>query len=330
MSELFDTVLLLALPASGKSEIRKYLSSLTAEQCREEMHMGPTVQLDDFPYVHFMRCIDDALIDVGRSRMYFEDPEKSFFDRRAWGALVHLLNQDYADLLARREIALTNAAETLFERLDRAHEAVGSPIRVANLDGATRAKVAQAVEAEARTILERLKENYPDTLEGKTIVLEFARGGPHGSSMPLPEPHGYQYSLAHLSEQILSRAVILYVWVTPEESRRKNDARADPNDPGSILHHGVPLYVMMNEYGCDDMEHLMQRSDRPNTALLEAHGRSWHLPVARVDNRVDKTSFIRNDRSQWKPEEVQAIHSELAAATGRLIEAYRNELQRKG
>jgi len=43
MDKLIDTLLLLALPASGKSEVRKYLASLTPEQCRNELHMGPTV-----------------------------------------------------------------------------------------------------------------------------------------------------------------------------------------------------------------------------------------------------------------------------------------------
>jgi len=49
MSRLIDVLLLVALPASGKSEVRRYLASLTPEQCRDEMHLGPTVQLDDYP-----------------------------------------------------------------------------------------------------------------------------------------------------------------------------------------------------------------------------------------------------------------------------------------
>ena len=47
MSKTFDAVLLLALPASGKSEVRRYLAHVPPAACRDDFHMGPTVQLDD-------------------------------------------------------------------------------------------------------------------------------------------------------------------------------------------------------------------------------------------------------------------------------------------
>jgi hypothetical protein len=162
-------------------------------------------------------------------------------------------------------------------------------------------------------MLEEKEAAYPETLAGRTVVIEFARGGADGSSLPLPAPFGYQHSLSLLSEAILSRAVILYVWVTPEESRRKNQARTDPNDPGSILHHGVPLEVMLRDYGCDDMAWLDH----------DGHVSVGHrkLPLARFDNRVDKTSFLRADPSAWGKDDVKAIHDGLSAALAQLHRA---------
>jgi hypothetical protein len=111
--------------------------------------------------------------------------------------------------------------------------------------------------------------------------------------------------------------------VTPEESRRKNHERTDPNDPGSILHHGVPMAVMLGDYGCDDMEWLIRNSGRPDTVRVETRGRVFHLPVGRFDNRVDKTTFVRAERSAWRPADVEALHRGLAEAFARLAGATR-------
>ncbi|MDX9719860.1 MAG: hypothetical protein RBU37_03870, partial [Myxococcota bacterium] len=66
MAEIFDTLLLLALPASGKSEVRTFLR----EHNPEQYHMGPTVQLDDYPYVHFQLMIDEELAMMDLPRMF--------------------------------------------------------------------------------------------------------------------------------------------------------------------------------------------------------------------------------------------------------------------
>ncbi len=311
MAEIFDTVLLLALPASGKSEVRTYLARLDPRDCARDFHIGPTVQLDDFPYVHMMRQIDEALRTVDREAVFFQASDKPFIEPRDWGTLVQLVNEDYADLVAQRQVQPDSAASHLLDRFDAARRKVGAPAALSQLDEDTRRHVCASLEDEAREMLEEKHENYPKTLNGKTLVIEFARGGPHGSKMPLEPPFGYAYSLAQLAPEILERAVILYIWVTPEESRRKNQDRADPNDPGSILHHGVPTDVMMNDYGCDDLEYLVHSSGQPNTVRVTVHGKTYHLPVARFDNRVDKTSFIRGNPKKWRKADVEALHRGL-------------------
>ncbi|HCM38355.1 MAG: hypothetical protein A2Z97_08655 [Bdellovibrionales bacterium GWB1_52_6] len=320
MSGILDTVLLFALPASGKSEVRKYMANLTPEQCRNDFRMGLTVQLDDFPYVHVMRCIDEELQKRSQTRLYFNSSDRPFIDPRDWGTLMQLINEDYADLLAHKTYQPKSAASHLFDRLENAAGKVGFSGRISKLDSTVRGAIADVLEKECRALLEEKNQNSMTDLTGKTIIIEAARGGKHGSSMPLPSPFGYAYSVPQLSDAILSKARILYVWVTPEESRRKNQERANPNDPGSILHHGVPIEVMMNDYGCDDMDWLEKNSTKPGTISIQAHQKSYQVPIARFDNRSDKTTFVRKERSQWQTDEVKSLHDGLSGALTRLAD----------
>lgn len=321
MSRLIDVLLLFALPASGKSEVRRYLASLSPEQCRDELHLGPTAQLDDYPYVHLMRRVSQELRKRGADGVFFDSDDLPMKEPRDWGTLIELLNEDFDDLTHRRRPAAPAAAEWLLARFDRARTKVGAAAALGALPAGQRRELAAAIEKDAAELLRDKNAGVPESLAGRTIVMEAARGGPDGATLPLPAPLGYRYSLATLSDEILSRASILYVWVTPEESRRKNRERTDPNDPGSILHHGVPDAVMYGDYGCDDMEWLIQHSDRPDAVRVETRGKTFHLPVARFDNRVDKTTFVRADRAAWKPADVAALHLGLAGALEKLARA---------
>ena len=208
----------------------------------------------------------------------------------------------------------------LFERIDRAGGQVGIAPRLGLLPESVRSKLASILEEEARAMLEEKHAQYPDSFENKTIVIECARGGPDGSSMPLTDTFGYQYSLPIFCPEILEKAVVLYLWVTPEESRRKNADRADPNDPGSNLHHGVPMAVMLGDYGCDDMEYLVQHSEKKNTLTVCAHGKTYHLPIGIFDNRVDKTSFLRETPDKWDPVLVEEVTAAIRTATDTMFE----------
>ena len=318
MSKLIDVLLLLALPASGKSEVRRYMAHLTPDQSRDEMHLGPTVQLDDYPYVHMMRRVSQELRTRGHDGVFFDSDDLPMKQPRDWGTLIELLNEDFDDLVHRRQSAAGSAADWLLGRFDAARARVGAEPAFGTLAPKLRGELIAALDSESAELMRDKNAGIPQTLDGKTVVIEFARGGPDGSTPPLPAPLGYQYSLATLSDQILKRASILYVWVTPEESRRKNTERTDPNDPGSILHHGVPMAVMLGDYGSDDMTWLIEHSGRPDTVMIEARGKTYRLPIARFDNRTDKTTFVRGERSAWRPEDVRALHGGLAEALGRL------------
>ena len=330
MADILKTVLLFALPASGKSEVRKYLEGLTPTQCREEFHLGSTLQLDDYPYVHFMHRIDDELYARGMDFVFYKGPDRPFKEAFEWGTLIELLNEDYRDLMNSVVVRPPSASQWLFDRLDAARERVGLEPELGMIPYRIRCEVAETLEAEIAEELERRNRNNAESKEGRTVVIEAARGGANGAAFPLTPPQGYEYSISRMCPEILDHASILYVWVTPEESRRKNFERGLPDGQGSILFHSVPTEVMLGEYGCDDMEHLIARSDKPDTVkiqraeVVEKDGqrlyelRSWYLPVARFDNREDLTSFVRKPREKWDSPEVGALHEGLKNALAKL------------
>ena len=319
-NNVFKVVLLQALPASGKSEVRNFMAHVEGDRLRDEFHVGANLQLDDFPYVHMMRRIDNELQAMGESRIFYPG-EEPFTDGRDWGTLCNLLNEDYLDLMNRVVVKPDSTAEYLFARIDRAGEGAGIAPRLGLLKAEVRARLAAILENEARAMLDEKQNAYPESFENKTVVIECARGGPDGSSMPLTGTFGYQYSLPMFCPEILENAAILYIWVTPEESRRKNADRADPNDPGSNLHHGVPMAVMLGDYGCDDMEYLVANS-KPNCVSFEAHGRHWDVPIGIFDNRVDKTSFLRGEPETWDADKVAEVTAAIRRATDNMFENY--------
>lgn len=295
-----EVILLLALPASGKSEVRRYLDSLPPEILLEDFGIGPTIQLDDYPYVHMMRRISEEQEAMGLLPSFFPSPDRSFRDGRDWATLIHLLNEDFEALYGATEAGGEPAGERLLQRMSAARQSAGAdPLIVPE---PRRPELAARIDTEAEPL--RAERSAPPP--GSTVVIEFARGGPEGSSMPLKPPHGYAYSLAHLSDRILARAKVLYVWVDPAESRRRNLDRARPDGDASILHHGVPESVMRSDYGCDDIEWMMGESAIAGAIEVRGH----RLPIARFDNRIDKTSFLREDH--WPRRLVDRLHSELA------------------
>jgi hypothetical protein len=314
MSKHIDVLLLCALPASGKSEVRRYLDLLTPEECNEQFGIGHTVQLDDYPYVHMMRRTSEELRALGQEAVFFDSGNLPMKNPLDWGTLMELLNEDYHDLINKNKPAPACATTWLMERFDACRTKVGADAFWKTLGDDDRAHLIKELGPESKKLLDDKVKEVPDSLDGKTVVVEFARGGAHGSDMPLPDPWGYQYSLRMLCPEMLEKASILYIWVSPEESRRKNDERTDPNDPGSILNHGVPIEVMMNDYGCDDMAYLLETTEVPESVTIKAHGQTYHLPLGRFDNRVDRTTFIRGEKADWSAENVDLLQKGMREA----------------
>lgn len=328
MTKQIDTLLLLALPASGKSEVRRYLGSVPADVCLTDFHMGPTTQLDDYPYVHFMLEVDKLVADVFRmKRIFFQDKDQPFRDLYEWWTLIELLNEDYADLLKGQAEVPKAAAMHLFRRIDRAARLAGAMPKLGKLPGDVQWMLADRLEAEARHILERKQAGIPESLAGQTLVIEFARGCPAGATFPLDPPIGYEHSIRRLDQRILADASILYVWVTPEQSRANNARRAVP-PPGREkdveMYHGVGMDVMLHDYFGDDMRGMVSAAGGDERhIIMEAHGGMFQMPVAFFDNRQDLTRFVQDnpDPASWPEAAKAALHAGLKSAMDSLAAA---------
>ncbi len=131
-------------------------------------------------------------------------------------------------------------------------------------------------------LIERLSLDYSKKIrddasyhDHATALIEFSRGSEHG---------GYAEAFQHLSEEILKRAVILYVRVPYEESLRKNRRRFNPDRPDSILEHGLT----------DDKMERLYRDDDWSTLAPEESGyfslRGLDVPYAVFPNEDDVTT----------------------------------------
>jgi thymidylate kinase len=107
---------------------------------------------------------------------------------------------------------------------------------------------------------------------GRTLLVEFSRGG----------PAGYQDALAGLSDEILSRAAILYLSVSFAESWRRNVARYDEKHRSGILTHSVPREEMERTYGTDDWSSLTQ-GDSDGLLTVRDH----RVPFATLANEPE-------------------------------------------
>ena len=307
-----DTLLLLALPASGKSELRRYLASLDPRIATEDLGLGPTVQLDDYPYVHLMRRISQETARYADSPVFFPSDDEPFTEPREWATLSVLVSEDYAALGTAPPVPVEPAA-WLLDRIARARDVVGLAPPFDQLSEDEVVSVVVALDEEAAGFAAERSATLSTYEPGvSTVVIEFARGGPEDTTPPLPEPHGYAYALRYLSPEILRRASALYVWVTPQESRRRNRERSMPGPEGdaSILHHGVPETVMRCDYGVDDFLWLLEHGGDDAIEVKTSDG-TYRLPGAVFDNRIDHTSFLRSNEAAWDPELVRQLHTAL-------------------
>jgi hypothetical protein len=107
-----------------------------------------------------------------------------------------------------------------------------------------------------------------------TTLVEFARGG----------DDAIHNALTFLSDEMLSKASLIYIKVPYEESVRKNRRRAKPGQEDSILYHSLPDEKMEFYYKTNDWEKL----EAKDPSFIEVKGHK--IPYAVFDNMPEKTN----------------------------------------
>ncbi len=106
-----------------------------------------------------------------------------------------------------------------------------------------------------------------------TTLVEFARGG----------DDAIHHALTFLSDEMLSKALLIYIRVSYEESVRKNRRRARPGQEDSILYHSLPDEKMEYYYKTNDWEKI----EAKNPDYIEVRGH--RIPYAVFENMPEKT-----------------------------------------
>ena len=335
-NKVLPILMFCALPASGKSESRRFFKSLTKEQMAQ-FHLGESsTQVDDYPYVDALEKIDVFCYEILGKTIFKNRETRLFLNEYEWGALTYLINDDYLDI---KKLDKTipkeyeaDPVKWLFKRYDDAGEKTGHiPRRFEELEKNTEKEKFEEFKKKCfdlcNTLLHDKYNNIPDSLDGKTIIFEFSRGGAKDSTFPLQAPKGYEDTLSLFDDEILNNANILYIWVTPEQSFNKNKQRELEGLQGKSqtvstqlsLNHGVPDSVMINEYGTDDFEYLISLSTNGKYIPIKKNGKEFKVKVGRLDNRNDLTSDFRKPQNEWTKEQIEKMTEAMKKAFDGLI-----------
>ncbi|MCX6157982.1 MAG: hypothetical protein NTY74_08410 [Ignavibacteriae bacterium] len=96
MKQLFEKIILLGRPASGKSEVINYIKKTSDEERRNRFHIGKFVEIDDFPMLWTWFEEDDILEKkFGKPRLH-SDSEGYFLHEYFWHLLIERISFDYS------------------------------------------------------------------------------------------------------------------------------------------------------------------------------------------------------------------------------------------
>jgi hypothetical protein len=186
-------LILIGRPAAGKSEILKFLRELPPDERREQYHIGPFVEVDDFPMLWAWFEEDAILTQMGHSRLH-TDEEGYFAYHDLWNVLIRRLDLEFRKLLADKPAILDD--HTVIVEFSRGSEHGGYSEAFSHLSQELLSQAAVlyldvSFEESLRKNRERfnpdrphsiLEHGLPDdklrTLYGETDWTEFASGNP--------------------------------------------------------------------------------------------------------------------------------------------------------
>ena len=109
---IFKTLLLIARPAAGKSEIIHYLDNLDPATRAKDFHIGNLKMIDDFPFLWRWFEEDDILEKMGQNRLY-TDKQGYFKYPFLWDLLIRMIDLEYAKSV--RDNTISEDSTTLIE-----------------------------------------------------------------------------------------------------------------------------------------------------------------------------------------------------------------------
>jgi hypothetical protein len=115
MPDTFDTIILIARPAAGKSEIINYLKHSSSEERLARFHIGEFLEVDDFPMLWTWFEEDALLEQMGKPRLH-TTPDGYFLYQHLWDLLIRRL------CLEHQKIRRDHASETIIMEFSRGSE----------------------------------------------------------------------------------------------------------------------------------------------------------------------------------------------------------------
>ena len=96
MKTIFDKIILLGRPASGKSEIIHYLKSMDIQERIKRFHTGKLTDIDDFPMLWTWFEEDAILEKIFNKPRLHSDSDGYFLNEYLWHLLIERISMDYA------------------------------------------------------------------------------------------------------------------------------------------------------------------------------------------------------------------------------------------